>query len=121
MPQQRALLAEETLAGWVTFGRWITGLDIPPTEVRFQHPAPADVSEHQRIFRCPVSFNQVDNALVFPRRLLSTPLGQADAEVRRLFDAYAERLLGKLRQGHSVLDRARDRVGCSTSAHRRRG
>ncbi|MDH4556469.1 AraC family transcriptional regulator [Pseudomonas sp. BN417] len=116
LPQQRVLLAEETLAGWVTFGRWITGLDIPPTEVRFQHPAPADVSEHLRIFRCPVSFNQVDNALVFPRRLLSTPLGQADAEVRRLFDAYAERLLGELRQGHSVLDRARESLAAQLAA-----
>lgn len=115
-PQQRALLAEETLAGWVTFGRWITGLDIPPTEVRFQHPAPADTSEHQRIFRCPVLFGQADNALVFPRRLLATPLGQADAEVRRLFDDYAERLLGELRQGHSVLDRTRELLAAQLSA-----
>ncbi|BAN51218.1 AraC family transcriptional regulator [Metapseudomonas resinovorans] len=116
LPQQRALLAEETLAGWVTFGRWITGLDIPPTEVRFQHPEPADTSEHRRIFRCPVLFGQADNALVFPRRLLATPLGQADAEVRRLFDGYAERLLGELRKGSSVLDRARELLAAQLSA-----
>ncbi|MDH4563036.1 AraC family transcriptional regulator [Pseudomonas sp. BN411] len=116
LPQQRALLAEETLSGWVTFGRWITGLDIPPTEVRFQHPAPADTTEYQRIFRCPVLFGQTDNALVFPKRLLATPLGQADADVRRLFDDYAERLLGELRQGHSVLDRARELLAAQLSA-----
>lgn len=107
LAQQQRQLSEETLAGWVSFGRWISGLDIAPTEVRFQHPAPADTSEHARIFRCPVLFGQADNALVFPKRLLAVPLGQADAQVRRLFDAYAERLLGELRQGHSVLDRAR--------------
>ncbi|MBD2837129.1 AraC family transcriptional regulator [Pseudomonas sp. JM0905a] len=116
LPQQRALLAEETLSGWVTFGRWITGLDIPPTEVRFQHPAPTDTTEYQRIFRCPVLFGQADNALVFPKRLLATPLGQADADVRRLFDDYAERLLGELRQGHSVLDRARELLAAQLSA-----
>lgn len=116
LPQQRALLAEETLAGWVTFGRWITGLDIPPTEVRFQHPAPADIAEYQRIFRCPVRFGQSDNALVFPRRLLGTPLGQADAAVRALFDDYAERLLVRLRQGHNVLDRARERLAAQLAA-----
>lgn len=107
LAQQQRQLSEETLAGWVSFGRWISGLDIPPTEVRFQHPAPADTSEHARIFRCPVLFEQADNALVFPKRLLDAPLGQADAQVRLMFDAYAERLLGELRRGQSVLDRAR--------------
>lgn len=107
LAQQQRQLSEETLAAWVTFGHWISGLDIPPTEVRFRHAAPADTGEHRRIFRCPVLFDQADNALVFPRRLLSTPLGQADAQVRLMLDAYAERLLGEIQQGHSVLDRAR--------------
>jgi AraC-like DNA-binding protein len=107
LAQQQRQLSEETLAAWVTFGHWISGLDIPPSEVRFQHPAPADTGEHLRIFRCPVLFGQADNALVFPKRLLSTPLGQADAQVRLMLDAYAERLLGEIQQGHSMLDRAR--------------
>lgn len=107
LAQQQRQLSEETLAAWVTFGHWISGLDVPPSEVRFQHAAPADTREHQRIFRCPVLFDQADNALVFPKRLLSTPLGQADAQVRLMLDAYADRLLGEIQQGHSVLDRAR--------------
>src|SRR5690606_33942494 len=77
LAQQQRQLSEETLAGWLSFGRWISGLDVTPTEVRFQHPAPADTSEHERIFRCPVLFDQADNALIFPRRLLSVPLNQA--------------------------------------------
>ncbi|UVE17666.1 AraC family transcriptional regulator [Pseudomonas sp. LS44] len=104
---QQRQTSEETLAGWVTFGHWISGLDEAPTEVRFQHPAPADTAEHQRIFRCPVRFGQADNALIFPKRLLAAPLGQADALVRAPLDAYAERQLRELRQGHTVLDRAR--------------
>lgn len=107
LPQQQRQLSEETLAGWVTFGHWISGLDIPPTEVRFQHPAPIDTREHERIFRCPVLFGQADNALIFPRRLLATPLGQADAQVRLMLDAYADRLLNEISQGQSILDRAR--------------
>ncbi|MHA6494843.1 AraC family transcriptional regulator [Pseudomonas borbori] len=107
LPQQQRQLSEETLAGWVTFGQWISGQNIAPTEVRFQHAAPVDVREHQRIFRCPVLFGQADNALVFPKRLLALPLGQADAQVRRMLDGYADRLLGEIKQGHSVLDRAR--------------
>ena len=107
LAQQQRQLSEETLAGWLSFGRWISGLDIAPTEVRFQHSAPADTSEHARIFRCPVLFDQPDNALVFPRRLLAAPLSQADAQVRGMLDAYADRLLAELNQGHGVLDRAR--------------
>ncbi|CAD5106341.1 AraC family transcriptional regulator [Zestomonas carbonaria] len=104
--QQRRQASEETLAAWLSFGRWISGLDVAPTEVRFQHAAPADTAEHARIFRCPVLFGQADNVLVFPKRMLATPLGQADAQVRGTLDAYADRLLGEL-HGGSVLDRAR--------------
>lgn len=107
LPQQQRQIAEETLAGWVTFGRWVTGLDEPPLEVHFQHPAPADTREHQRLFRCPVKFAQAQNALIFPKRLLTLPLGQADAQVRLMLDAYADRRLSEIEQGHSVLDRAR--------------
>ncbi|WP_339488919.1 AraC family transcriptional regulator [Pseudomonas sp. EL_65y_Pfl2_R95] len=107
LAQQSRQLSEETLAGWMTFGHWISGLQIPPTEVRFQHRAPADTREHQRIFRCPVLFDQADNALVFPKRLLSSPLSQADVQVRSMFDAYADRLLTEIKQGNSVLDQTR--------------
>lgn len=107
LPQQQRQIAEETLAGWVTFGRWVTGLDEPPLEVHFQHPALADTREHQRLFRCPVKFAQPQNALIFPKRLLTLPLGQADAQVRLMLDAYADRRLSEIEQGHSVLDRAR--------------
>ncbi|PAV48318.1 AraC family transcriptional regulator [Pseudomonas sp. HAR-UPW-AIA-41] len=107
LPQQQRQIAEETLAGWVTFGRWVTGLDEPPLQVHFQHTAPADTREHQRLFRCPVKFAQAQNALIFPKRLLTLPLGQADAQVRLMLDAYADRRLSEIEQGHSVLDRAR--------------
>lgn len=107
LAQQQRQSSEETLAGWVSFGRWISGLDIAPVQVRLQHAAPADTREHQRIFRCPVAFDQADNALIFPKRLLSVPLGQADAQVRGMLDAYADRLLGELQQGASLLERAR--------------
>jgi AraC-like DNA-binding protein len=108
LPQLQRHASEEMLAAWLTFGHWISGLDLAPTEVRFQHPAPADISEHQRIFRCPLRFEQADNALVFPKRLLNTPLGQADGQMRGMLDAYADRQLAELKQGDSLLVRARE-------------
>ncbi|OHC32793.1 MAG: AraC family transcriptional regulator [Pseudomonadales bacterium RIFCSPLOWO2_12_59_9] len=108
--------SEETLAAWVTFGHWISGLDLAPTLVRFQHPQPADISEHQRIFRCSVLFAQADNALVYPKRLLSAPLGQADAQMRLMLDAYADRQLAELKQGDSLLIRARELLAAQLAA-----
>lgn len=107
LPRQQRQLAEETLACWLRFGHWISGLEQAPVEVRFRHPAPADTTEHRRIFRCPVLFGQADNALVFPRRLLALPLGQADSQIQRTLDAYAGRLLESIRRGEGVLERAR--------------
>lgn len=107
LPQQQRQIAEQTLAGWVTFGRWLSGRDEPPYEVHFQHPAPDDTREHQRLFRCPVKFSQPQTALIFPRRLLGLPLVQADAQVRHLLDAYAERCLRDIQQGNCLPDRAR--------------
>lgn len=107
LPRQQRQLAEETLACWLRFGHWISGLEQAPLEVRFRHPAPADTTEHRRIFRCPVLFGQADNALVFPRRLLALPLGQADSQIQRTLDAYAGRLLESIRRGEGVLERAR--------------
>ena len=107
LPRQQRQLVEETLACWLRFGHWISGLEQAPVEVRFRHPAPADTTEHRRIFRCPVLFGQADNALVFPRRLLALPLGQADSQIQRTLDAYAGRLLESIRRGEGVLERAR--------------
>lgn len=107
LPRQQRQLAEETLACWLRFGHWISGLEQAPLEVRFRHPAPADTTEHRRIFRCPVLFGQAGNALVFPRRLLALPLGQADSQIQRTLDAYAGRLLESIRRGEGVLERAR--------------
>ncbi|WP_371370404.1 AraC family transcriptional regulator [Pseudomonas sp. QL9] len=110
LPRLQRQLAEETLACWLRFGQWICALDEPPVEVRFRHPEPADTREHQRIFRCPVLFGQADNALVFPRRRLATPLGQADQQIQCVLDGYAGRLLDGIRRGDSVLERARQRL-----------
>ena len=41
------------------------GMRSLPTAVAFQHVAPADVSEHQRLFNCAVKFGAAENRLSF--------------------------------------------------------
>jgi AraC-like DNA-binding protein len=88
LPQLPRHASEEVLAAWVTFGHWVSGLDLAPTLVRFQHPQPADISEHQRIFACPLLFEQ------------------ADGQTRVMLDASADQQLVAFKQGDSLLLRA---------------
>jgi hypothetical protein len=37
-------------------------------QARFSHPRPRDTTEHQRIFRCPLAFEQPRNELVIRRK-----------------------------------------------------
>ncbi len=106
-PEQQRHLVDETLAGWVTFGRSITGAQFSPTLARFQHGPPAELAEYQDIFRCPLLFNQADNALVFPRHWLDQPLLHADGQMHAVLDTYAERLLQQLQQSDSLPDQVR--------------
>lgn len=63
-------------------GRKMTGDDFAPREVRFVHPRPPRLGEHERIFRAPVHFGCARNEMVMDRALLERP--QRDAEPRLL-------------------------------------
>ncbi len=49
-------VSEFILAAWLVTSRQATGVDFAPVQVRFPHAAPADVSEHRRMFGCPLKF-----------------------------------------------------------------
>lgn len=74
-----ACLAESLLSAWFCFGRWMSGVDRPLREIRFQHPAPESTAAYEAFFECPVRFGAGENALVFSRELLDRPLVQANA------------------------------------------
>lgn len=97
-------VGEEHVASWVAFARWILGTPgRDPVEVQFEHPAPADVSEHQRLFRCPLRFGQAYTAVAFEPGLLKLPLRDKNPEMRALMDRHAEMLLAQQVQGEAEL------------------
>jgi AraC-like DNA-binding protein len=65
-------------------------------EVRFQHPTPASISEHQRIFRANVVFEQLQNELVIDNALLMEPVALANPSVLEALEPVARRLMGRL-------------------------
>jgi len=99
-------LAEEHLAGIVTFCHWISRADKTPIRVHFQHSKPDNIDEHKRIFACPVLFDQAETAIYFPAAYLTEALPQADSTVSKMMDSYAEEQLAKLPKGEGLLDQA---------------
>lgn len=99
--------SEMTLATVTTLCRNIATPDFTPATVEFQHAAPADLSEHRRLFNCPVKFGAPANRLFFPRSFLSMPIAKADASLCALLDRHAEELLTKYPPRDLLIDRVR--------------
>ena len=107
MPRQ---LSENTIANLLVIGRKLTGIDLTPSEVRFSHPAPNDVTEHTRFFRCPIRWRAASDALVLPADMLEAPLLMANAGLALVLDRYALELLDRLSVEGSFGDKVREGI-----------
>jgi AraC-like DNA-binding protein len=96
---------------WVAGGRQITGRAWAPREAFFQHGPPADASEYERFFRCPVRFDAPFNALTLPRDLLDLPVLHADPELASVLEAAASERVRAVASPTSTLDRLRVVLG----------
>jgi AraC-like DNA-binding protein len=84
---------EHAFAATIALGRRLTGVEnVCPRAVFFAHPAPADVREHERIFRAPVHFESEGHAMEFGPEMLALPLPDADPGLRRVLENYARTL-----------------------------
>ena len=99
---------EAFFVGAVTFGRWISGTDENPVEVRFRHAMPeCGADEYQRVFRCPVKFQQPDNAVVLDQRLLDLPMKDADPEVHHIMRNRLQQAVTRYLARDNLLDQVR--------------
>lgn len=90
-------LTEHAVANQVKLARCATGfLDENPTVVRFQHFKPKDTSVHERIFRCPVEFDQPYNEIVFDRKFVDYPLNGKLTVLRPLVNFYVKHRIRQL-------------------------
>jgi AraC-like DNA-binding protein len=100
---------ESLLATLVKQGRRAHG-DFTVHEVRFRHPEPADVSEHRRFFRAPLSFGARASGFTFDRRWLDAPQPAADTGLRAVLDRQASAWLARLPTTPDLRARARRAV-----------
>ena len=86
-------------------GESLIGKPWSPIEARFQHAAPADTSEHARVFKAPIRFQQKTNELIIDRTLLDHPIPKADTNLGRVLERHAAQLLEKLPKSDDIVDR----------------
>jgi AraC-like DNA-binding protein len=98
------VLAEVGLANYVTLGRAWAGVDWVPVEVSFRHQVPADTSEYERFFGCPVRFSQPHNAIVFSREVLELPLATDEPELLAYLRDVADARLAALARPRTIAD-----------------
>ncbi len=87
---------EAVLASLLHMSRWITGERIQPLELHFAHALRAGEARYIELLGCPLRFDADDNALVFDRADLATPLIQANALMREHLRGLADSLLERL-------------------------
>lgn len=88
--------AEMVISAWITLSRWATGLGVAPSWVSFRAPRPADTTEQEAFFGCPLHYEAPDYAVAVPVHYLDTPFLQADPSIQQIMDATAERRLAEL-------------------------
>ena len=104
-------LAEYCLAVFVLHMRAGTGAPVGLRRVTFTHRLPADVSEHERVFGCPVGFEEEHNRLVLDRAVWETPTSGAHPGVLGVLTEHADLLLSKLPRGPDLIERTRRAIG----------
>ena len=103
--------AEYTLAAVFLRTRIATNQPFPLTRVEFSHPQPADISEHERIFECPVRFGADTCQLVIARDVWDTPRTGSDPALFSVLDTHARMLLEQLPSPDDIVGRVRKAIG----------
>ena len=102
--------AEYTLAAVFLRTRNATNRSFPLIRVEFSHPRPADVSEHERIFECPVRFGAAGCQLIIARDVWDTPRTGTDPGLFSLLDTHAKILLEQLPRAEDIVGRVREAI-----------
>jgi AraC-like DNA-binding protein len=87
---------ESALASTVTMMRTLTGKDLSPVEVTFSYPEPESLEEYERVFRCPVLFDQPHTSMTIDIGIINTPITHANPELLGYFERYAQEFLAEM-------------------------
>ena len=95
-PEMSRHCFDTVFSGLVRMMRNFTGMEIHPLEVTFTYPEPNSRSEYERIFQCPILFNQRDNSFTVDASVVNTPILLANPNLLEYFEKYAESFLAEI-------------------------
>lgn len=91
-------LNEMTGAAFIRFFRFVTAQQFQASAIGFEHDAPEQQDEHQRIFHCDPSFAEKDNFIAFPASLLELPCPLPQPQVSQAHVEVVNQQMNKLRE-----------------------
>ncbi len=103
--------SEVVLCGLALLLRRLSQGQVRLAEARFSHPRPADTAEHERLFRCRVTFDQERDELVIRQEDLELPIFLANREVLDRLEGLAEEMLRRLALPESWSERVTHGIG----------
>jgi AraC-like DNA-binding protein len=95
-PEMSRHCFESTLSSTVRMMRNLAGVDLNPAEVTFTYPTPESIEEYERIFRCPVCFEQEHNSLTIDVAIIFTPIKFANPDLLKHFENYAQEIIADM-------------------------
>ena len=101
---------EYAVAAVVTRCRHAYQLPFPLKRVEFAYPRPTDVSEHERIFDCPVRFGTEHTQFVLAPSVWNTPVPRGDAGLCAVLEEHAKMLLESLPKEAGILGQVREAI-----------
>ena len=103
-------IAEYTLAAVFVRLRKATNEPFHLMRVEFSQPRPADISEHERVFDCPIRFDAAACQMVIDRAVWDTPRTGGDPALFSLLDAHARMLLEQRPGIDDIVGRVRESI-----------
>ncbi len=102
--------AEYTLAAAFLRTRIGTRQPYRLMRIEFSQPRPPDISEHARIFGCPVRFDADACQMVIAREVWDTPCSGSDPALFSVLDSHARMLLGQLPSAADIVGLVREAI-----------
>ena len=102
--------AEYCFAAFFLHIRGTTGVAFPLERLAFAHPRPVDVSEHERVFGCPVEFEAEGTRMFISRAAWDLPSTNPHFGMLQVLAEHADLLLEKLPKGPELVERTRKSI-----------
>ena len=97
-PKVKRHMIDNCLGSWLTFARYLVNQTSNPSAILLSRKKPAldQQNEYQAVFKCPISYGQAENAIIFDKTLLSLPLNKGDQQLLSTLESHAQALISDL-------------------------